>query len=139
MSICSTGLSDCEFGPLVVKPKGACRMLGCGITRLYELLNAGELDSFLDGRTRKITTASIRLYVAKRLALAHRTDEEPETRDVPTESHQKSVHTEGQRQTEAAGHLNPARSPWCTSVDRATAASLAARRQRKARRKRRPA
>jgi hypothetical protein len=49
MSICSTGLSDIEFGALVVKPKQACRMLACGITRLYELLDAGELESFMDG------------------------------------------------------------------------------------------
>jgi hypothetical protein len=53
--------------PIVVKPKVACIMLGCGITRLYELLAAGELESFLDGRNRKITVASIRSYVTRRL------------------------------------------------------------------------
>jgi hypothetical protein len=105
MSICSTGLSDWEFGPLLVKPKAACRMLACGNTRLYELLNAGELESILDGRSRKIITKSIFAYIEKRLALTHRTDEEPER-------------------------------PLCTSVDRATAASLAARRRRKVQRKR---
>ncbi len=36
--------------PLVVKPRDAWQMLGCGNTRGYELLAAGELDSFLDGR-----------------------------------------------------------------------------------------
>lgn len=54
--------------PLVVKPKGACRMLNCGITRLYELLNADELVSFKDGSSRKITTESIRAYIARRIA-----------------------------------------------------------------------
>jgi excisionase family DNA binding protein len=51
----------------LVKPRTACRMLACGNTRLYELLAAGELDSFLDGRSRKITFESIRRYVARRL------------------------------------------------------------------------
>jgi hypothetical protein len=67
MSICSTGRSDSEFGPLVVKPKNAARMLACGMTRVYELLNKGELESFLDGSSRKITVESIRRYIARHL------------------------------------------------------------------------
>jgi excisionase family DNA binding protein len=54
--------------PLVVKPKEACRMLACSNTRLYELLSMGELQSFRDGRSRKITVLSIREYIAKRLS-----------------------------------------------------------------------
>jgi hypothetical protein len=69
MSIPSTGLSDWQLGPLVVKPKIAWRMLNCSNTRGYELLAAGELDSFRDGRSRKITVDSIRAYIARRLAL----------------------------------------------------------------------
>jgi hypothetical protein len=42
-------------------------MLNCGQTRLYELIAAGELDSFLDGRSRKITVESIYRYVHRRL------------------------------------------------------------------------
>jgi hypothetical protein len=38
-----------------------------GQTRLYELIAAGELDSFLDGRSRKITVESIYRYVRQRL------------------------------------------------------------------------
>ena len=57
-----------DMGPLVVKPRTACRMLDCGNTRLYELLGTGELESFLDGRSRKITVESIRRYIAQRLA-----------------------------------------------------------------------
>jgi hypothetical protein len=64
-SIYSTEASD--LGPLVVRPKGARRMLNCGQTRLYELIAAGELDSFLDGRSRKITVESIYRYVRRRL------------------------------------------------------------------------
>jgi hypothetical protein len=70
MSAGSTGLSESEFGPLVVKPKTAWKMLGCGNTRGYELLAAGELDSFLDGRSRKITVASISAYITRRLGKA---------------------------------------------------------------------
>jgi hypothetical protein len=67
MSIPSVGLSrDAE--PLAVKPKRACAMLDCGITRLYELMSAGELVGFKDGRSRKITTASLHGYLARRIA-----------------------------------------------------------------------
>ena len=45
--------------PLAVRPKVAARMLGCGITRLYELLGAGELEAYKDGGSRMITTRSI--------------------------------------------------------------------------------
>src|SRR5262245_47018346 len=73
MSICSTGLSDRELGPLVVKPKIAWKMLQCSNTRGYELLAAGELDSFLDGCSRKITVDSIRRYIARHLESAEGT------------------------------------------------------------------
>lgn len=43
-------------------------LLDCGNTRLYELLAAGELQGFKDGTSRKITTESIRAYIARRLA-----------------------------------------------------------------------
>ena len=46
--------------PLLVKPADASRLLGCGRTRIYELVNAGEIDSFSDGRSRKITVELIR-------------------------------------------------------------------------------
>ena len=65
MSICSTVSTDVR--PLVVKPKDARRMLSCSHTRLYELIAAHELESFLDGRSRKITVVSINQYVARRL------------------------------------------------------------------------
>jgi hypothetical protein len=68
MSICS--IAPADDSPLVVKPKGARRMFNCGNTRLYELLAAGELDSFLDGRSRKITVDSIRRYIARQLTQA---------------------------------------------------------------------
>ncbi len=54
--------------PLVVKPNVAWQLLSCSNTKGYELLAAGELDSFLDGRSRKITIASIEAYIARHLA-----------------------------------------------------------------------
>jgi hypothetical protein len=65
MSISGTGVSQDE--PLVVSPRRARRLLDCGNTRLYELLAACELDSFLDGRSRKITVESIHRYISRRL------------------------------------------------------------------------
>jgi hypothetical protein len=75
MSIWSTG--PFELGPLVVKPKAAWRMLNCSNTRGYQLLAAGELDSFLDGRSRKITIESIQRYVARRLSQSSNPKQDP--------------------------------------------------------------
>jgi excisionase family DNA binding protein len=55
---------------LVVRPKIACQMLDIGVTRLYELIAAGELETFKDGAARKITTASIHDYVKRQLEQA---------------------------------------------------------------------
>jgi hypothetical protein len=60
--------TDPTVEPLLVRPRDAWRMLGCGNTRGYTLLNAGELVSFLDGRARKITVESIHGYIARKLA-----------------------------------------------------------------------
>jgi hypothetical protein len=57
-----------EIEPLLVRPKTAWRMLGCGNTRGYELLAAGELTSFRDGKSRKIVVSSIRDYIARQIA-----------------------------------------------------------------------
>jgi hypothetical protein len=67
MSDRSSAASDL-VEPLVVKPKVAWKMLACSNTRGYELLAAGELESYKEGRSRKITVASIKALVARRLA-----------------------------------------------------------------------
>ena len=69
MPISGTAVANAE--PLVVKPREARRMLACGNTRLYELLTSRELESFLDGRSRKITVESIRGYISRQLAPAN--------------------------------------------------------------------
>jgi excisionase family DNA binding protein len=74
MSVASCGLSYHEKRgpqPLVVKPREAARMLDCGLTRIYGLLADGRLESFLDGRSRKITTTSIENHITRELAAQH--------------------------------------------------------------------
>lgn len=52
---------------MIVRPRAAEKLLSCSHKRLYELINAGELESFKDGRSRKITMASIHAYIARKL------------------------------------------------------------------------
>ena len=66
MSATKRGASKCQISVLklvtssrlVVKPKVAWKMLACSNTQGYELLAAGELESYKEGRSRKITVAS---------------------------------------------------------------------------------
>jgi excisionase family DNA binding protein len=78
-----------DLEPLAVSPRQACLLLGIGNTRLYELLAAGELVAYHEGRARRITTASIRERVA-RLAGAIDNGERPRRRG------RASRHTSGQ-------------------------------------------
>ena len=53
--------------PLLVSPRDAMRMLGCSHQTLYNLMAAGELESFLVGRSRKVVIASVHRLIARRL------------------------------------------------------------------------
>jgi hypothetical protein len=53
--------------PLAVRPKKAMRLLDCSRKYLYELINAGEVDSYLDGSARKITMASIHRRIERKV------------------------------------------------------------------------
>ena len=59
-----------ELEPLAVSPRQSCILLDIGTTRLYELINDGELESYLDGRSRKIMMRSIRDRQERLLAAA---------------------------------------------------------------------
>ena len=61
---------DPATAPLAVHPRGGARMLGVGLSKFYDLLREGELTSYHVGRSRFITVASIREYIARRLAAA---------------------------------------------------------------------
>lgn len=56
------------------KPLGVAGMaktkvlLDCGDDLIYDLIEARELDSFLIGKSRKVTIASIERLIAKRVA-----------------------------------------------------------------------
>jgi excisionase family DNA binding protein len=67
MSNTSTALGNLG-GPLVVKPNVACSMLSVSHKKLYQLLADGQLESFRDGRSRKITVASIERFISSGLA-----------------------------------------------------------------------
>jgi len=54
-----------DVEPLAVAPRKACALLDIGNTRLYQLLAAGELVSYHEGRARRITMASIRARIAR--------------------------------------------------------------------------
>ena len=43
-------------------------LLSIGNTHLYELISTGELDSYLEGRARRITVESIQRRVARLVA-----------------------------------------------------------------------
>jgi hypothetical protein len=53
---------------LVVGMAKAKALLDTGTDSLYDLIKTGELDSYLEGRRRKITMASIERLIQKRLA-----------------------------------------------------------------------
>jgi hypothetical protein len=57
-----------ELEPLVVGPAEAFRLMDVGNTRGYQILKAGELEYYHDGKSTKITMASIRARQARLLA-----------------------------------------------------------------------
>jgi hypothetical protein len=69
-----------DEGRLLVGPRRACYLLDCGPTHLYELIGKGEIESFLDGRSRKIVVASIHRLIAKRLASKQSSNDVPQPR-----------------------------------------------------------
>lgn len=68
MSLLKSEIS--EDKPLVVGVGKAKVLLDCSHDQIYDLLRAGELDSYLERNRRKITVASIEALIAKRLAAA---------------------------------------------------------------------
>lgn len=54
--------------PLVASPNQAMRAIQVSRKKLYELINAGELESYTEGKSRRITIKSINQYIERRLA-----------------------------------------------------------------------
>jgi hypothetical protein len=57
-------------GKIVCSTGDAKRALDCGQTTLYALINAGEIESYLEGKNRKIMVASLVALVNRRLEAA---------------------------------------------------------------------
>jgi len=53
--------------PIVASPNQAMKALLISRAKLYELINNGELESYTEGRSRRITVASIEAYVKCRI------------------------------------------------------------------------
>jgi len=51
--------------PFAVRPKEAARLAGCCLAVLYERLNGGVYQSFVDGRRRLVTVESIKAHQKK--------------------------------------------------------------------------
>jgi hypothetical protein len=66
----NTVTEDDPVKPLVVGMAKAEALLDTGPDSLYELIKAGELESYLEGKRRKITMYSIERLIQKRLAAA---------------------------------------------------------------------
>jgi excisionase family DNA binding protein len=56
-----------DVEPLVVRPNKAMQLLDCSRVYLYQLINAGELESYRDGAARKITVRSIRDRIERKV------------------------------------------------------------------------
>ena len=50
---------------LAIRVPEACRMIGIGRTKLYELIHAGDLEAVKLGRATLITVSSLRRLIGK--------------------------------------------------------------------------
>ena len=57
-----------QLEPIGVAPKVGFRLIGCGVTKGYQLIANGELQIYKIGRATRITLESARAYVGRRLA-----------------------------------------------------------------------
>ncbi len=56
-----------EVEPLLQTVEGTARVLNVGRSTVYELLKSNELEAVKIGRSRRITTASIKAMVSRRM------------------------------------------------------------------------
>jgi excisionase family DNA binding protein len=64
----SQSLAIALESPLVASPNQAMKALLVSRSTLYELINSGELESYTQGKSRRITVKSIAEYIDRRLA-----------------------------------------------------------------------
>ena len=82
----SSAVSITFDAPLVASPKQAMKAIQVSRKKLYELINTSELESYTEGKSRRITVKSINDYIERRLAAeaarrgraaSHRDDQSP--------------------------------------------------------------
>jgi excisionase family DNA binding protein len=54
--------------PIAVSAKEAARLLSISLSKLYELMRNDDVQSYVDGCSRRVTMSSIHGYVERRLA-----------------------------------------------------------------------
>jgi excisionase family DNA binding protein len=64
----SRAMAIASEAPLVASPNQAMRAIQVSRKKLYKLINTGELESYTEGKSRRITVKSINEYIARRLA-----------------------------------------------------------------------
>ena len=64
----SRAVSFAFEAPLVASPNQTMRAIQVSRKKLYELINTGELESYTEGKSRRITVKSINDYIERRLA-----------------------------------------------------------------------
>jgi excisionase family DNA binding protein len=57
--------SNPSLKPLAVSPRDAALLMGVSRSRVYELLNSGELPSYKDGRRRLILVSDIETWLGR--------------------------------------------------------------------------
>ena len=57
-----------QIEPRITDVDGGCRRANMGKDRFYQLLHSGEIESYLDGRSRKVLIASIDAYIDRQIA-----------------------------------------------------------------------
>jgi adenylosuccinate lyase len=60
-------ISTALDAPLVASPKQTMRAIQVSRKKLYDLINSGELESYTEGKSRRIMVRSINDYIARRL------------------------------------------------------------------------
>jgi hypothetical protein len=88
--------SRVDLEPLGVSPGQTGRLLNMGQTRVWALIGSGELESYKEGRSRKVTMRSIRARHERQLAVARGTDltteaAQPRRRGRPLKAPAKEV------------------------------------------------
>jgi len=63
-SLRARAAASSQVEPWAYPPKATARLLGCGLTHVFDLLNTGQLESYWDGG-RKITAESIKAHIAR--------------------------------------------------------------------------